>query len=157
MTSERKTKPKTIKATTAEKSTSADDLSILKPAVCKGVVAGKEITCREYGFIEELELRSVSQPFIDDLYESIKSNEKMTKRKDDILIAKHIHAIQVLVAKSADVEVEWVRSLNRIEGQKLFILWWNANGPFFIGCASDYLRSQLAEKAKGAGQTSTPP
>lgn len=152
----KRTDKKIITATPAAKS-GADDLTALNPKICTGTISGKTITCREYGFIEELELRYLSQPFIDDLCESIKSSEKNTKRGDDLLVAKHIHAIQTLVAKSADVEVDWVRSLNRSEGQKLFNLWWSANGPFFIGCATDYLRSQLLAKMKDAGQISTQP
>ena len=138
----------------------ADDLSILHPNRT-AVIAGKKITCREYGFIEELELRVHSQPFIDDLLQLLSSGEEITPQKNDLLFAQHIGALQQLIAQSADVDLAFVRGLNKTEGRKLMDCWWGANGPFFIQCATDYwvrnLRAEAnkVQKATAAGVTST--
>lgn len=124
------------------------DLAILNPPVISDTVGGRQVTCREYGFIEELELRAVSQPFIDDLMQALKTTE-VAQRDIDLLVAKHHAAVQQMVAKSADVDLAFLQGLKPTEGRKLIAMWWSANGPFFITCATDYVLSDLvAQKVK---------
>lgn len=140
-----------------------DDLAVMHPPVIKDTLGGREVTCREYGFIEELELRSISQPFIDDLMD-VMSRTEVSQRDIDLLVAKHLGAVQQMVAKSADVDLVFIESLSPKDGRQLLAMWWSANGPFFITCATDYLLSDLvAQKVRTAaadglmsGQPSSP-
>lgn len=136
------------------------DLAVLNPPAITDTIGGREVTCREYGFIEELTLRPYSQPFIDDLVETLRGKD-VSQREIDVLVVKHLDAVQVLVAQSADVTVAFIRTLNTRDGHRLLAMWWSANGPFFVRCAMDYALSQLVgEKVKtqmAAGQTFTPP
>ena len=46
----------------------ADDLQVLHPERSP-IIAGRQVTVREYGFIEGLGLRPLAQPFLDELHE----------------------------------------------------------------------------------------
>jgi hypothetical protein len=155
-------KPATIKAT-EKPSQGADDLQILHPEKT-AVIAGTEITCREYAFIEELELRPLTQPIIDGMIDLLNSKD-FSDRELDLLIANNIKAAQQLMAISAGVEVEFVRSLNQADGRQLYALWWGVCGPFFVTCAKDYVVSKrmaaaqrlILAKKMADGQTSMQP
>lgn len=141
------------------KQSPSDDLAVLNPPVITEIIGGRHVTCREYGFIEELEMRSISQPFIDDLMEVMRNTE-VSQRDIDLLIAKHLGAVQQMVARSADIDLGFIQSLSPKDGRLLLSMWWGANGPFFITCATDYLLSELvAQKIRGAagGLTSGQP
>lgn len=155
-------KPETIKATdTSPKG--ADDLQILHPEKTR-TIAGVTITCREYAFIEELELRPLTQPIIDGMIDLLNSKD-FSDRELDLLIAKNIKAVQQLMAISAGIDVEFVRSLNQADGRMLYALWWSVCGPFFVTCAKDYVVSKrmaaaqrlILAKKMADGQTSMQP
>ena len=125
-----------------------EDLAVLNPPELKDTIAGREIVCREYGFIEELELRPISQPFIDDLMLVMRDTE-ITQRDIDLLVAKHLSAVQKMVAVSAGIDEPFIAGLKPQDGKRLLAMWWSANGPFFVTCATDYLLSaQVTKKVR---------
>lgn len=134
----------------------ADDLQVLHTER-SATIAGRVVVVREYGFIEGLGLRPLVQPFLDDLHAQIASGGVPELEQILVILGTHHETIQALVAKAADVEPEWVASLNQDDGYVLLILWWEVNGPFYF---RSVLRRVLAEKATAAlraGRTSTPP
>lgn len=139
----------------------ADDLAILNPPAIKLTLAGVDVVCREYGFIEELKLRNISQPFIDDLMllliNSDANSGDIDVREMDAVLAKHFDAIGVLMAHAINQPVEFVNALNIADGNLLLNAWWSANGPFFTRCVLTYVRSVKAKSQKAAGQMCTQP
>lgn len=135
------------------KQAGADDLAVLNPPEIKLTLAGINVVCREYGFVEELELRSISQPFIDDLIVLIGRAEMISVRDTEALVIKHISAVKVMIARSVDQPVEWVNKLNKADGKTLMDGWWSANGPFFMRCATDYARSAVVTQRLVDGLT----
>lgn len=131
----------------------ADDLDVMFPRECKAVVAGRDIVCREYGFIDELRLRPITGPFIDGLAELINDTGQIDPEATMDLITKHWQALELLMAESAGVTPEWVRGLSREDGSKLFMCWWSACFDFFVGCARDGATKALVKAH--AGQTSS--
>lgn len=123
-----------------------DDLAIMFPPEFYVMVGNEKVVLREYGFIEEMELRPHSQPFINDLMVLIGGAE-VTIAAVDSLVVKHIQSVQVMIAASADKPVEWLRGLSKADGAKVYSAWWAANGPFFVRCATECLRSDLVTKA----------
>lgn len=123
-----------------------DDLTVMFPPECFVMVGTEKVVLREYGFIEEMELRPHSQPFINDLMLLI-GGVDVTLAAVDALVVKHIQSVQVMIAASADKTVEWLRGLNKEDGAQVYRAWWEANGPFFMRCATECLRSELVTKA----------
>jgi len=140
---------------------SQDDLEILHPDA-EITVAGRQLTVREYGFIEGLKLRGKMQPFLESL-RSLTATPAVTPidRILDIL-AEHQAAVTELVAVSAGVEPEWIESLNDQDGSALVFTWWAVNSPFFVRQLQNRMINELlkplpAAVPMSAGVTSTPP
>ncbi len=131
-----------------------DDTSIMYPPEHSVMVKGEKIVLREYGWIEEQELRRYSQPFMNDLMVLLDGTD-ITAVAIDSLVVKHTQAVQRLIAAAANKTVDWVRALTKAEGQAVYSAWWAANGPFMVSCAAECVRSELMKKAL-AGLTSAP-
>lgn len=134
------------------------DLDILHPNR-EAMIAGRKVVLREYGFVEGLRLRPLSKPFTDDLYALFFSGTAPDYEQILDVIGRHVDTVIELAARSADVEVEWVRALSHADGDLFLLLWWGANSHFFI---QNLLRrsgiEQEANRLKRlAGATSTPP
>lgn len=138
---------------TKTKEPGADDLDVMFPREFRETIAGKEIVCKEYGFIDELRLRPITGPFIDGLAELISDNGQIDPEATMDLITQHWQALELLMAESAGVTPEWVRGLSRKDGVKLFLCWWGACYDFFVGCARDGAIKALVKAP--AGQTSS--
>ena len=135
-----------------------DDLAILHPKEQFAVVQGEKVVLREFTFFEDYELREHSQPFIDDLM-VLFGNPNANFASVDALVAKHIKAVQTMIATSCGKPLQWVRNLSRHDGRAVYDAWWAANGPFFVRCATECLRSDLIAKALAGlmyGQRSEP-
>jgi hypothetical protein len=133
----------------------ADDLAILNPN--RDVkIAGRVITVREYGFIEGLALEPLIKPFVEDLYELMKDGRVVHLPEITVLLADHGDLIVDLMAKSCDVEAEWIRELNDSDGRDLMFMWWAVCNAFFTKRVIDRLRAQKAAERLLAGETSTP-
>ena len=133
----------------------ADDLQVLHPER-RATIAGRDVVVREYGFIEGLALRPLAQPLLDDLYAQITSGMPDLEQIL-VLLGRHHAIVQELVAKAADVEPEWLDTLNQDEGYLLLMLWWGANGPFYVRSAVQRAVAHRTAEALRAGQTSTQP
>lgn len=128
----------------------ADDLEVLHPERLL-TIAGREITVREYGFVEGLRLLRIAEPIIAGLQGGMGSSVPAFESIMGV-IAEHAGVAVQLMAAAADVEVEWIESLSQDDGQLLLMVWWSVNGPFYLRTAAT--RAVVAARA---GATSTPP
>ena len=113
------------------KKSTDQEIDILHPERT-ATLNGRHIVVREYGFIEGMRLRPLMQPFLDDLFEAMKSGQPANYQQALDIIAANIDAVTELAAVAADVEVEWVRALSDSDGQALLMWWWGANCSFFM-------------------------
>ncbi|HBO4355100.1 TPA: hypothetical protein L4U31_002858 [Pseudomonas aeruginosa] len=134
-----------------------DDLQVLHPDITV-TVAGQSLVVREYGFVEGLQLRPRVQPLLDDLYALLKG-EALELEQIVVVLGKHAELTIQLVAQAANVDVGFVQSLNQVDGQRLLMAWWTANGPFYVRGQAERVQVEAAvEKARlHAGATSTQP
>lgn len=131
----------------------ADDLQVLHPER-SATIAGRAVTVREYGFVEGMRLRPLMQPLLDDLHAAVVSGPFPQLEYFTTLLGTHIDAVTEAVAVAADVEVEWMVGLTQDEGQHLLMLWWTANGPFYIRSVFSRIAADRAV-SQHAGATST--
>jgi len=152
----RKITPRTrVKA--AANPAAADELDILHPER-SARLGGRQITVREYGFVEGLRLRPLMQPFTDDLYRRMRDGQPLQYEQALDVMAAHIDVVLQLVAIAADVDLDFVQRLSDGDGELLLMLWWGANHPFFLRRVQARLQiEQLEAAAAGsAGAASTP-
>lgn len=133
----------------------ADDLQIMHPDLTT-TIAGQKITVREYGFVEGLRLRSLAQPLLDALHAKVAVGRFPELEEIIAILGDNAEAVAQLIAAAADVEVEWLHGLNQREGHQLMLLWWTANGPFYVKNVFDRIMAEAAAAKVRAGQTSTP-
>jgi hypothetical protein len=131
----------------------ADDLQILHPTLT-ATIAGREITVREYGFVEGLRVYALEQPLLDALYAHCKDG---LPELEEILgiLAVHHEQLVPLMAMAADVEPDWIAGLSRADGHTLMLLWWTANAPFYVPRVFNRMLAEKAAAAARAGQIST--
>lgn len=146
---------KKVAAKTPAPEQGADDLEILHPNR-SATIRGLGITVREFGFIEGLRLRPLLQPFLDDLQAIMAGNRLPSLDQVMCLVGEHTDAITHAVAVSADVDMDWLATLNQDEGELLLMLWWAANGPFYVRSALQRIQAERQLAQQRAGATSTP-
>lgn len=129
----------------------ANDLEILHPERT-ATIAGRKITMREYGFVEGLKVRALTKPLIDALHKFVADGSVPSAEEVQVILAEHADTVVVLMAKAADVDTEWVASLNQYEGDDLMAMWWGCNGPFFMRKAIDRLKQEKLSQLVRAGQ-----
>lgn len=134
----------------------ANDLEILHPER-EVTIAGRQLVVREYGFIEGLRLVPLADPLIEELRGCIESERLAAVETIHALLGRHVEVVVQLIAVAADVEPEWIDSLDQDAGTALMFWWWTVNGPFYMRCAGDRAKAALVLKAQRAGRTSTPP
>ncbi|EPO8089437.1 DUF6631 family protein [Pseudomonas aeruginosa] len=146
-----------IKAPEAPAAEGASDLQVLHPNLV-ATLNGREVTVREYGFVEGLQLQPLLQPFLDGLYELAKADTLPPMEHIVALIGRHTDVVLEAIAISADIKLEELRSLkNQLEGRALLMKWWTANGPFFYRCVLDRILAEREVARRRAGATSMPP
>ncbi|UQY32654.1 hypothetical protein K8U54_12960 [Pseudomonas fulva] len=134
----------------------ANDLEVLHPDR-PVTIAGREVVVREYGFIEGQRLLPMLKPFLDDLKTLLVNDEPLRIGDVQTFLGCHIDAITEAVAIAADVDQEWMASLNQDEGQTLLMIWWSVNGPFYVRSAHGRIQADQAVAKAVAGLTSTQP
>ncbi|AFJ02011.1 hypothetical protein Q7C_842 [Methylophaga frappieri] len=107
-----------------------NDLEVLHPEQVI-TLRGQQITVREYGFVESLNLRPLMKPFINDLHDLLAVGGDIPLDEVFDLIAKHQNACLELAAMAANIDQAFVESLSSADGETLLMAWWGANGPFF--------------------------
>jgi hypothetical protein len=143
----------TIKATSAPAPAGADDLAVLHPDVVV-TIAGRQLTVREYGFLEGLRLRPMYQPLLNDLTDLLNEPEAPIAQITGAL-ARHADLLVQLMAQAASCEIEFVEGLSDSDGQELMRVWWVVNCHFFLRQARDQLVTTRLAKAAHAGQIFT--
>lgn len=145
-----------------ENAEAAEDLDVLHPER-RLVLAGREITVREYGFVEGLRLHGLAKPFADEISALLTAGDVLSYERMLDLIGDHHEVVMELVAISADVERAWLDTLGDADGNLLLMAWWGACGPFFLRSAVRRYQIERQEKAAlerivkdAAGAMSTP-
>ncbi len=133
----------------------AEDLAILYPERT-ATIAGRAVTMREYGFAESFGVYVLAEPLLADLTDAVALREGVAWTTVIGALAKHGDVVMQLVAKAADVDLDWVQGLRDADGQALLMLWWGVNGPFFVRRVVTALAIAAAAKRASAGRTSTP-
>lgn len=133
-----------------KKPAGADDLEVLHPERV-GIVAGRPVMVREYGFVEGLRLQPLTEPIVASL-QSVIGNGIPPLEAILAILGEHADAVARLIAIAADVEEDWVGGLNQDDGHQLLMMWWGANGPFWLRLAFLRKAAQVC-----AGAISTPP
>ncbi|TBU75197.1 DUF6631 family protein [Phytopseudomonas daroniae] len=149
-----KSPSKSSKAAAAAKG-SADDLAVLNSDV-PTTIAGRKLVMREYGFIEGMRLQGLYAPFVTDLYNSMRDSADVPLHEVIELLGRHTDQVAELISIAADVELNWVRGLDDVNGMNLMYLWWNVNCPFFMRRVFDRRSAELAVEKVRAGETSMP-
>lgn len=153
-------------------STAAAELDILHPDR-QIRLRDRLLTLREYGYIEGLQLQGGIKPLLDGLY-ALYSRDGAAPTVEQVrdVFAQHALSLQWLLAQSmtpypedpAGLEAfvdataanaRFVNSLDDIEGDQLFSVWWAVSGGFFIR----RFRARLlaAAQSRSAPSGSTPP
>lgn len=135
----------------------SQDLTVLHPEQ-SATIAGRKVVVREYGFVEGLRLRPLTQPIMDALYVVV-ADQGTPPELDEIMgiLADHDEALITLMAIATDVDESWVMGLSQDDGYALMMIWWIVNGPFFIRRVFNRKVARLATERLRAGQTSTTP
>lgn len=133
-----------------------EELDILHPQR-EALIAGRKVTVREYGFVEGTRLRLVAKPFMDSLYDLIGGKAVPTYDAVKDVMALHIDLVVELMARAADVDVAWISELNDPDGDLLALMWWGANGSFFMRAALQRLKAENEVRNLLAGGASTQP
>jgi hypothetical protein len=135
-----------------------EDLAILHPERTLEI-AGREITVREYGFITGLRLRPLMQPILDDLHRLVTAGQSADLGAIMALLGTHWEATLALAAEAAEVERDWIDSLDPQQGELLLTVWWSVCGPFFwrnvLGRVAAERLAQAQAAPGRAGPTST--
>lgn len=136
----------TIKAIPAPEP-GAEDLAILHPDQTL-TIAGRELTVREYRFVEGLRLQPLFAPFLDDLYASLQDGERVPELHHLVqIMGQHQVQIMELVAISAQVEAGWIEQLTDDDGMQLLYTWWAVNAGFFMRRIGSRLLLKRQEEA----------
>ena len=137
------------KIRTQKREAGADDLEVLHPERPL-TIAGRDITVREYGFVEGLRLLPIAEPIIAGLQGDLERGAPTFESIMGIL-AQHADVAVRLLAVACDVDAEWIETLSQDEGHLLLMAWWSVNGPFYLRTAAT--RAAVAARA---GATSMP-
>lgn len=139
----------TIKAIPAPEP-GAEDLTVLHPDQTL-MIAGRELTVREYRFIEGLRLQPLFEPFLNALYASLNDTDRVPELHQLVqIMGQHQEQIMELVAISAQVEPDWIEQLNDEDGMQLLYTWWAVNAGFFMRRIGSRLLLSRQEKASPA-------
>ena len=124
--------------TPPEAASAADELAVLHPDRTLPI-GGRDVTIREYGFFEGLDVADRASAFIADL---VAASEDGTLRYTQVrrLYGRHRAVIPVIAAQAADVEVEWLQALQADDLELYLATWFAVNAAFFVREALAELR-----------------
>ncbi|HGM5881346.1 TPA: DUF6631 family protein [Stenotrophomonas maltophilia] len=123
----------------------ADELDILA-AQQQGQVDGKTVIVREYGFFEGARVLPVAAPLLADLQPLFEGRDAPLMLEVTDVLLSHPDVIRHLLAcaiapppgDSTDTAAEvrakeaWLETLNETDGERMLLLWWQANGNFLL-------------------------
>jgi len=116
----------------------ADDLAVLHPERTLPI-GGRDVTIREYGFFEGLDVADRASHFISDL---VAASEDGTLRYTQVrrLFGRHRSVVPSIAAQAGDVEVEWLQALQADDLELYLATWFAVNAAFFVREALAELR-----------------
>ncbi|WP_174866795.1 DUF6631 family protein [Pectobacterium polaris] len=117
----------------AQEDTAANELETLISSRTL-TLAGVDVTVREYTLMDSLSLHEPIAQLVSALADVMKSRA-LSFDEVESLLARHVHIIPVLVARSVDQPAEWVLALNATDGQTLLDWFWTINRHFFMTAA----------------------
>lgn len=132
----------------------ASDLEVLHPDRTISI-AGRQVTVREYRFVEGLRLRPVLQPLLDRLHDLMQSEGVPSLDAVELILGEMATTTNQLILAACDLTEEELNGLGQEEGQMLMDVWWTCNGPFFLRKVIDRLRNEMMVAKARAGRTST--
>ena len=124
--------------TPPEGASAADDLAVLHPDRTLPI-GGREVTIREYGFFEGLDVADRASHFIADL---VAASTDGTLRYTQVrrLFGRHRSVVPSIAAQAADVEVAWLEALAPDDLELYLATWFAVNAAFFVREALAELR-----------------
>lgn len=129
-----------------------DDLAILHPErVIR--VAGREVTVREYGFVQGLRIQAAAAPIISALADAAEG--RFDVEAVLAILAAHPAELVALIAAATELAPAEIEALPDDEGQLLMLTWWTVNAGFFVRRVAMRVAPRIAA-APSAGATSTP-
>lgn len=131
------------------------ELDVLYPER-KLEVAGREVTVREYGFLQGLKLRKLYSPMVTALAECMQQPGAPVSQVAGIL-AENADAVVQLMAEATGLDTDVIEQLSGTEGNALMTAWWACNCDFFLRQATEKLiNDKLAEAARVGVMSSRP-
>lgn len=131
-----------------------DSLRALSPDITV-VVAGREVTFREYGFFEGLQVAARLAAFIADLAVLCQDGDLRFARMRR-LMGVHQGTVVPAAAQSAGVEPAWVMALAGDDAELFMSSWFAVHIPFFVHEAAIELREARARQSLSTGSTTSP-
>ncbi|MBW5893113.1 hypothetical protein IM880_12900 [Pectobacterium polaris] len=120
-------------------------------------IAGESLTVREYSLVDSLSLHEPITELVSALADVMKSRA-LAFDEVEMLLARHIHIIPVLVARAVDKPSEWVATLSATDGQTLLDWFWTVNRHFFMTAAIRRITVQSVQnKPKSSDSAASSP
>ena len=116
----------------------ADDLAVLHPERTLPI-GGRDVTIREYGFFEGLDVADRASHFIADL---VAASTDGTLRYTQVrrLFGRHRSVVPSIAAQAGDVDVAWLEALAPDDLEIYLATWFAVNAAFFVREALAELR-----------------
>jgi hypothetical protein len=96
-------------------------------------IAGEPLTVREFRYREGLEMLAQARPFVAALRALLTGPEEdLAPEAFDALLADHLDAWLLMVARSCGRDVAWVARLPDKDAMTLQNAFWEVNAPFFM-------------------------
>lgn len=138
-----------------DKDQAASDLEVLNPD--RSLVIGKpprEITVREFRFLEGLKVHVLAKPIVDDMLKLFGTTdiEQIDLDRLGEVFANHDDELVSMMCIAADVDAEFIASLSDADGQQLFLTFWQVNMLFFVR----RLLAKRNEQRRASGPSRTP-
>ena len=134
--------------------TAANDLDVLYPERV-AVIAGRQVTMREYSFVESLQHAAPIAGLTDAMVGVALAGNFHDLDSLRNAFGSQWASVIDLIALACDQPASWVSSLGAQDGEQLFLLWWSVNADFFLRRV--LLGVQLRKVREAGGPTFTPP
>lgn len=121
----------------------ADEINVLLPNR-EVIIGGETVTVREYSLRDSM----VLYPYIDvittEISELFKTDNDIPITAVEPIFAQNYDTLTVLIAHATSTSIEFIDSLNSLDGMKLIDMWWIVNAHFFINAAARKLFQKAA-------------
>ncbi|GAB3335317.1 DUF6631 family protein [Marilutibacter aestuarii] len=120
-------------------------------------IAGREVTFREYGFLEGLGIAERASDLIADMV-TLCADGTMRYARVRRLFGKHRAVVVPIAADSAGVEADWIERLEPADSELFFSTWFTVNSGFFVReVAVDMRDAALAAAHRASTGSSSSP